>query len=69
MTLAFPEPSGPSPDTIRSTRHSHHRHEPQQAPAVVAHETFDSILRARLTPHPDQFVGGLRQPAIICAKR
>jgi hypothetical protein len=69
MTLAFPEPSGPSPDTIHSTRHLHLRHEPRQVPAVVAHETFDSILRARLTLHPDPLVAGIHQPVTICATR
>jgi len=69
MTLAFPEPSGPSPDTVHSIRHLHHRHEPQAVSAAVAHETFDSILRARLTQHPDPLTQGIRQPAIICASR
>jgi hypothetical protein len=68
MTLAFPEPSGSSPDIARSIRHSHHRHAPLQPAAAGAHETFESILRARLTSHHGQVEGSLK-PTIICATR
>jgi hypothetical protein len=68
MTLAFPEPSGSFPDNAHSIRHSHHRHVPLQPAAAVAHETFDTVLRARSSLHHDPMEGS-RQPAITCATR
>jgi hypothetical protein len=68
MTFVFPEPSGSSPDIACLIRLSHHRHAPLQPPAAAAYETFDSILRARLSLHHDP-VEGSHKPAIICATR